>query len=87
MEYGKHIRGIIQSSGEAGGTAELEAVMDMLHEKRGVKLEQAKQIMRKRAPFRERGKDAYKAAGARLKIMLDEGFIIQSALDGSLQIV
>ena len=87
MEYGKHMRGIIQNSGESGDTAELEAVMDMLSSERGVSIERAKQIMRRRAPFRERGKDAYKAAGARLNAMLKEGFIVQSATDGTLQIV
>ena len=87
VEYGKHMRGIIQNSGESGDTAELEAVMDMLSKERGVTIERAKQIMRRRAPFRERGKDAYKAAGARLNKMLKEGFIVQSATDGALQIV
>lgn len=85
MECGKHMRGIIQNSGEAGSTAELEAVMDMLDKERGVTIERAKQIMRKRSPFKARGKDAYKAAGARLNIMLKEGFIVQSATDGTIQ--
>lgn len=87
MEYGKHMRGIIQSSGEAGDTAELEAVMDAIEKSPPMTVERAKQVLKRRAPFRERGKDAYKAAGVRLNTMLKEGFIVQSATDGTLQIV
>ena len=86
MEYGKHIRGIIQSSGEAGDTAEMEAVMDAIEKSPPMKVERAKQVLKKRAPFRAREKP-YIAAGMRIQKMLDEGFIIKSALDGSLRIV
>lgn len=86
IEYGKHMRCIIQNSGESGSTAELETVMDVLSSEQ-VTVERAKQILRKRAPFKGRGRDAYRAAGARINSMLKEGLIVKSATTGALQII
>jgi len=77
LEIGRHMRGTIQQSGEAGDTAEVDAVLTLLRE-RPLTVEQAKQVLRKRHPFRVRTGSAYKAAGARINSMLNEGLIVMS---------
>lgn len=86
LEIGKHMRKIIQQSGEAGDTAEVDTVLELVRTEH-VNNETAKQMLRKRAPFRARGKDAYKAAGARINSMLREGLLVVSADRGTLKIV
>lgn len=83
LEIGKHMRSVIQNSGEAGDTAEVDAVLDLVRSRRAVTTE-AKRILRKRTPFRSRGKEAYKAAGVRINSMLNEGLLVISTDDGAL---
>ena len=84
LEIGKHMRGVIQQSGEAGDTAEVDAVLDLVSSQR-VEVTEAKRMLRRRAPFRSRGKDAYKAAGVRVSAMLSEGLLVVSTDDGTLK--
>lgn len=77
LEIGRHVRVTIQQSGEAGDTAEVDAVLSLLSD-RQLTVEQAKQVLRKRHPFRVRAGSAYKAAGARINSMLNEGLIVIS---------
>lgn len=86
FEIGKHMRGVIQQSGEAGDAAEVESVLDLVRDKR-VTVTSAKTILRKRSPFRARQADAYRAAGLRISAMLSEGMLVVSTEDGSLKIV
>lgn len=86
LEIGKHMRSVIQNSGEAGDTAEVEAVLKLVRSKR-VSLTDAKTILRRRAPFRARPTEAYRAAGARIETMLHEGLLIVSTDDGSLKTI
>lgn len=86
LNVGQHMRNIIQNSGEAGDTAEVDAVLELIRERR-VDATEAKRTLRRRAPFRSRGQDAYKAAGARVNAMLHEGLLVTSTDDGSLRAV
>lgn len=86
LEIGKHMRRVIQQSGEAGDSAEVDAVLDLVNTQR-VNITEAKRILRRRAPFRSRGSDAYKAAGLRVDSMLREGLLVVSTDDGALKAI
>lgn len=86
LEIGKHMRRVIQQSGESGDTAEVDAVLDLVNSER-VNATEAKRKLRRRAPFRSRGDDAYKAASSRLDSMLREGLLVISTDDSKLKAI
>ncbi len=87
LEVGKHMRRVIQQSGESGDSAEVDAVLDLVSSQR-VDMTEAKRILRRRAPFRSRGStEAYRAAGLRIESMLREGLLVISTDDSKLKAI
>lgn len=86
FEIGKHMRSIIQNSGEAGDTSEVDVVLDLVSSER-VNMMEAKRKLRRRAPFRSRGGGAYKAVGSRIDSMIREGLLVISTDDNRLKTI
>lgn len=70
-----HLQEIMTTNGQSGGGAESETILAVL-ERRGLSMRQVVMAAKNRAPFKSRGKDAYRAAKERVERMIDAGEIL-----------
>lgn len=82
---GDHLAEVLHACGESGTSAEVEAVISLLSEKR-LGSTQAVMILKNRAPFKALREGAYRAARARIDTMIASG-LLYTLQDGSLQVV
>lgn len=80
-----HLQEIMTVNGQSGGGAESETILTVL-ERRGLSMRQVVMAAKNRAPFKSRGKDAYRAAKERVEKMIDNGEVIITK-DGKLEAV